>query len=158
MAIAKASHLVRSANSAASSGSVKVASRSETTMSSSTPPILPSSASTDTLLGWATSTTFCTMAMFSSKGSLEPSIITAVKPWRMHCTTCEKLVPWSKLRATGTVAFSAAMRASPAMYSIPAYFSAPWLAWIITGERSSSAASTMAWRISMLFRLNAPTA
>ena len=43
-------------------------------------PIVPNSASTDTPTVCAESTTFRESAMFSSKGSIEPSIITDVKP------------------------------------------------------------------------------
>ena len=48
-------------------------------------------------------------AMFSSFSYCDPSNITEVKPARMQATTVLKSVPWSRCRAMGTVAFSAAV-------------------------------------------------
>ena len=51
-------------------------------------PIVPSSPSTETPTAWAASTTFLVMATFSSNGSIEPSIITEVKPAWIASSTC----------------------------------------------------------------------
>ena len=67
IAAARASHPERLMNSTASSGLVRHALPSSTAMSSSTPPSMPSSASTEMPFAWARSTTRRVMAMFSSK-------------------------------------------------------------------------------------------
>jgi len=66
-------------------GSVRQALPSSTLMSSSTPPSMPSSASTEMPLAWALSTTRLVIATFCSKDSCEASIITELKkPPPMH--------------------------------------------------------------------------
>ena len=64
MATASESQPLRSTNSTAWSGSVRQACSAETLMSSSTPPSMPNSASTEMPLSWARSTTRRVIAMF----------------------------------------------------------------------------------------------
>ena len=56
--------------------------------SPSVSPIVPSSPSTDRPTACAASATFLVSAMFSSNGSIEPSIITEVKPVRIAVRIC----------------------------------------------------------------------
>ena len=76
IAAASESHPVRVTNSTASSGFVRLACAASTAMSSSTPPSIPSSASTLRPRACARATTRLVMATFSSNGACEASIIT----------------------------------------------------------------------------------
>ena len=125
MAIANESTPVLATNSAASSGSVKVALRISTFTSSSIPASLPSSASTTTPLLWAYSTTCLVRAIFSSNGNLEPSIITDVNPSSTHFLHISKSSPWSRWRQISNWVSSTAASTSFSRYAGRAYFLAP---------------------------------
>ena len=85
MAQARESQPVCFTKASASTGSVRQALPSSTLMSSSTPPSMPSSASTEMPLAWALSTTRLVIATFSANGSCEASIMTELKkPESMH--------------------------------------------------------------------------
>ena len=85
MAQARESQPVCLTKSSASKGSVRHALPSSTLMSSSTPPSMPSSASTEMPLACARSTTRLVIATFWSNGSCDASIMTELKkPESMH--------------------------------------------------------------------------
>ena len=65
-------------------------------------PMVPSSPSTDSPTACAVSVTFLEIAMFSSNGSIDPSIITEVKPYWMAVRISSYLPPWSQWMAIGT--------------------------------------------------------
>ena len=71
--------------------------------------VIPSSASTETPRGCATSTTRLVTAIFSLKLKKDPSIMTDVKPASIHLTAISKSPPWSRCIATGTGTFLAAV-------------------------------------------------
>ena len=147
IATAKVSTPVFSTNSLAVSGSVRIASFSST-LRSSIPASLPSSASTETLFGWAIATTFLVTAMFSSYFRKLPSIMTLEKPAWTHLAAVSKSSPWSRCMLIGTGESCAAVLASPTMYGKPAYFMTLGVIARMTGDFSSAAASATAVRLS----------
>lgn len=75
-------------------------------ISSSIPPNVPNSASTETPLAWAYSTTYFVRATFSSNGLAEASIITDVKPNSMAFLQLSNVSPWSKWTQIGIFGFN----------------------------------------------------
>jgi hypothetical protein len=120
-------------------------------------PIVPSSASTDTPSAWAASVTARESATFSSKGIIEASIITDVKPYRKASSICSKVAPWSQCTAIGTVE-RWARSTMPVTISGPmCRTSSGWIA-TIRGASVSSLISTMPWNIAQSLMLKAGTA
>ena len=138
-----------------SSGSAN--SPAETTPSSS-PPIPPTSASTETFFAWHSSTISFVFSIFSSIGKCDPSNIIDVNP-ASKAFLAPSYEPWSKWSATGTVMFKSLSSPSTILETTlnpPIYFIAPSDTPKITAEFFSWQVSRIAFVHSRLLILNCP--
>ncbi|AMW24792.1 Hypothetical protein BC94_0074 [Mycoplasmopsis bovis] len=127
---------------------------------SSSPPIAPTSASTETLNLFANSTTALVLSKFSSIESIEPSNITEVKPASIALKHDSKS-PWSKWRTTGTEIFKSLtndLTNEATVLKPPIYLIAPILVPKITGDLNSLAVTKMFLVHSRLFIFTCGTA
>ena len=79
-------------------------------------------------------------------------------PARRQRAQMAKSAPWSRWSATSALAASASARTMPAKAAGEAYLRVEVVVWMMTGDRASTAAATMACTISRFSALKAPTA